>query len=48
MQKADMTVILTDHTTYDYQWVVDHSKLIFDTRNATKRVRTGRKKIHLL
>ncbi|MCX6828082.1 MAG: nucleotide sugar dehydrogenase [candidate division Zixibacteria bacterium] len=48
MQKADMTVILTDHTTYDYQWVVDHSKLIFDTRNATKRVRTGRKKIYLL
>ncbi|MEP0829535.1 MAG: nucleotide sugar dehydrogenase [bacterium] len=48
LKKADMVVIVTDHTDYNYQWIVDHSKLIFDTRNATKNVRTGRQKIHLL
>jgi len=48
LKKIDLTVILTDHSDYDYQWIVEHSKLIFDTRNATKKVRTGREKIHLL
>ena len=48
MKNIDLTVIVTDHTAYDYQWIVDHSKIIFDTRNATKKVRTGREKIHLL
>ncbi|MEW6016324.1 MAG: nucleotide sugar dehydrogenase [Candidatus Zixiibacteriota bacterium] len=48
LKKADMVVIVTDHTDYNYQWIVDNSKLIFDTRNATKNVRTGRQKIHLL
>ena len=39
------TVILTNHSDYDYKWVVQNSKLVFDTRNATKNVRTGKKKI---
>ncbi len=47
-QKADCCVILTDHTDYDYQWVVDNSKAIFDTRNATAKVKKGRSKISLL
>jgi len=39
------TVILTDHSDYDYKWIVQNSKLVFDTRNATKNVRTGKKKL---
>ena len=32
---ADCVVIATHHESYDYQWVIDHSRCIFDTRNAT-------------
>ncbi|MFH2035915.1 MAG: nucleotide sugar dehydrogenase [Candidatus Zixiibacteriota bacterium] len=48
MAKTDITVILTDHTSYNYQWIVENSKMIFDTRNATKHVVEGREKINLL
>ena len=33
---ADCVVIVTDHTTFDYQALLDASKLIVDTRNAMK------------
>jgi UDP-N-acetyl-D-glucosamine dehydrogenase len=32
---ADCVVIVTDHSAYNWQYVVDHSRLIFDCRNAT-------------
>ncbi|RKX32851.1 MAG: UDP-N-acetyl-D-glucosamine dehydrogenase [Candidatus Zixiibacteriota bacterium] len=48
MKKMDISVILTDHTDYDYQWIVDRSKLVFDSRNATKTVKKGRDKINTL
>ena len=48
MKKVDLTVVLTDHTSYNYQWIVDRSRLVFDTRNATKMVTSGREKISLL
>ena len=48
VKKADLVVILTDHTDYNYQWVVDHAKLIFDSRNATKKVTKNRQKIEVL
>lgn len=41
----DVVVISTDHSDYDYDWIVKNAKLIVDTRNATKNVRTNRKKI---
>ncbi len=41
----DAVVIATDHSSYDYHFVVDHAKLVVDTRNATKKVRRGRGKI---
>jgi nucleotide sugar dehydrogenase len=44
----DLVLVSTDHTTIDYQWVVDHSKAVLDTRNATKKVAKGREKITLL
>jgi UDP-N-acetyl-D-mannosaminuronate dehydrogenase len=30
-------VVVTDHTSYDWQHVLDHSKLVVDSRNATAR-----------
>lgn len=35
LSRADVVVITTDHTTVDYGWVVEHSRLVVDTRNAT-------------
>ncbi len=35
LSSMDCVVIITDHTTIDWQEVMDHSRLIVDTRNAT-------------
>ena len=43
--KYDCVLISTDHSDYDYPWIVNHAKLIIDTRNATAKVRRGRTKI---
>ena len=40
---ADCVVITTDHATYDWQWVVDNSSLIIDTRNATGSIKTDKR-----
>ena len=48
LKSADLVVILTNHTDYDYQWIVDNSKLIFDTRNATKNLKRGSRKVERL
>jgi UDP-N-acetyl-D-glucosamine dehydrogenase len=45
---ADCVVITTDHSVYNYRWIVEQSKLIVDTRNATHDVKKGREKIHKL
>jgi UDP-N-acetyl-D-glucosamine dehydrogenase len=41
----DCVLIATDHSAYDYEWVVRHSRLVVDTRNATKGVQAGRERI---
>ncbi len=41
----DVVLISTDHSDYDYNWIVENSKLVVDTRNATAAVATGRRKI---
>ncbi len=41
----DCVLIATDHSAYDYEFIVRHSRLVIDTRNATKSVREGREKI---
>ena len=41
----DCVLISTDHSDYDYAWIVKHSKLVIDTRNATANVRSGKSKI---
>ena len=38
---ADLVIITTDHTGFDYQEMADHAKRIFDTRNATQSVNGG-------
>ena len=45
LKSYDCVLIATDHTSYDYPWIVRHARLVVDTRNATAAVRTGRKKI---
>lgn len=42
---ADAVLIVTDHSNIDYEWVVDHSRLVFDTRNATRAIERGREKV---
>src|SRR5437867_11044983 len=41
----DVALITTDHTAFNYQWIVDHSNLVVDSRNATRGVTRGREKI---
>jgi UDP-N-acetyl-D-glucosamine dehydrogenase len=41
---ADCVVIITDHSSYDWQHVVDHSRLVVDTRHVTPP-RVGRARI---
>jgi UDP-N-acetyl-D-glucosamine dehydrogenase len=41
----DCVLIATDHSAYDYDAIVEHSRFVLDTRNATKHVRKGREKI---
>jgi UDP-N-acetyl-D-glucosamine dehydrogenase len=39
LRRADVVVISTDHTAYDYDLIVKNAKLVVDTRNAVKRRR---------
>jgi UDP-N-acetyl-D-glucosamine dehydrogenase len=45
LESADCVIITTNHDDYDYEIIVKHAKLVVDTRNATKEVKNGRKKI---
>lgn len=47
LHEADCVVIITDHDRFDWQHVVDHSRLIVDTRNATGGVRGAARVISL-
>ena len=39
LKKYDAVIIATGHTAYDYDWIVKHSHLVIDTRNAVKKRR---------
>ena len=45
LARADAVVIVTDHSTVDYQRVVDRAELVVDTRNVTGRTRPSRARI---
>jgi UDP-N-acetyl-D-glucosamine dehydrogenase len=38
IESADLVIVTTAHTTVDYNFVQKHAKLIFDTKNAMKKV----------
>ena len=44
--QVDVVLIATDHSSFDYQWIVDHAPLVLDTRNATRTITRGREKIY--
>src|SRR5207245_1883565 len=45
LASQDCVVIITDHSAYDYQFVVEHASLVVDTRNATASCKAGKAKI---
>lgn len=46
--EADIVIITTDHSDYDYEAIVEKANILYDTRNATKEVKNNREKIHKL
>ena len=36
LQSQDAVIIATDHTAFDYEQIVRSSRLVIDTRNATR------------
>jgi UDP-N-acetyl-D-glucosamine dehydrogenase len=45
LAQFDAVVIATDHSSYDYAFIVRHARLVIDTRNATRAVTECREKI---
>ncbi len=45
LHQADAVVIVTDHSSYDWSWIVERSRLVVDTRNVTKRITPGSARI---
>jgi UDP-N-acetyl-D-glucosamine dehydrogenase len=41
LQEADLTLLVTDHSAYDYAWIAAQAPLIVDTRNAFKGIPGG-------
>jgi UDP-N-acetyl-D-glucosamine dehydrogenase len=48
LEECDLVVVLTDHAGVDYARVIERSKCVLDTRNATRGVTEGREKVVLL
>jgi UDP-N-acetyl-D-glucosamine dehydrogenase len=45
LTRYDAVLIATDHSSYDYEFVACHARLIIDTRNATREVKSYQEKI---
>jgi UDP-N-acetyl-D-glucosamine dehydrogenase len=45
LASQDCVLVATDHSAYDYEFIVRHARLVVDTRNATRHVSSGREKI---
>jgi len=45
LAQQDCVLIATNHSDYDADFIVQHSQMVLDTRNATKDVKTNRQKI---
>lgn len=42
LHAQDVVVVVTDHSVFDWDWIVSHSQIIVDTRNATTQARANR------
>jgi len=45
---CDLVIITADHSSINYDWLVEKAGHVLDTRNATRKVTVGREKITLL
>ncbi|MDA3863951.1 MAG: nucleotide sugar dehydrogenase [Deltaproteobacteria bacterium] len=45
LAKYDLALIVTDHSSYDFEAIVENSNLVVDTRNATSQIKKGQEKI---
>ena len=45
LASQDCVLISTDHSAYDFAFIVEHAQLVIDTRNACRDVASGREKI---
>lgn len=41
LSSSDVVVITTDHSNFDYEMIVKHSKVVIDTRNACKHIKNA-------
>ncbi len=48
LEQSACALVLTAHTAFDYQLIVNHAPFVFDTRNGTKGVQDHRDRIALL
>ncbi len=46
--EQDMVILIVDHDIFDYKLIVEQSRLIFDTKNATKRLGDKPGNVYLL
>lgn len=46
LSSQDCVVIATDHSSYDWDFIAEHARLVIDTRNATKHVTQHRERIY--
>ena len=45
LSSVDCVVVVTDHSAYDPEFIVEHARLVIDARNLTGSVRGSRERI---
>ncbi len=48
VEQADLVIITTNHSTIDFEWVLQHAQAILDTRGATRHLADPEQKVTLL
>ena len=48
LDRHDCVVIVADHSQFDWEYIAKHSRLVFDTRNATAEIRNRYSNIAVL
>jgi UDP-N-acetyl-D-glucosamine dehydrogenase len=42
LRQYDCSVIITDHSRYDFSWILRNSRLVIDTRNALRDIKSSK------